>query len=96
MTDYARRAVMLLLLILVVILSISRVKERESIIKIIRVPDPNFIPSARQIQQRLTDLGKARYDPNGVDGWIGKDSRTAWDNYTCDRYAKREFEGEPK
>lgn len=59
-------------------------------VKIIRVPDPK-IPSAREIQQRLTDLNDPRYDPNGVDGWIGKDSRMAWDNYTCDQYAKEYF-----
>lgn len=52
------------------------------------------IPSQREIQQRLTDLGKPRYDPNGVDGWIGEDSRTAWDNYICDQFAIRSIEGE--
>ena len=57
------------------------------------IPDPN-IPSQREIQQRLEDLGNPRYDPNGVDGWIGKDSRTAWDNYTKDQHAKRAIEGE--
>ena len=51
------------------------------------------IPSQREIQQKLTDLNEPRYDPNGVDGWIGKDSRTAWDAYICDMHAKREFEG---
>ena len=54
---------------------------------------PN-IPSQREIQQRLEDLDNPRYDPNGVDGWIGTDSRTAWDNYTCDQHAKRAIEGE--
>jgi len=58
--------------------------------RFIYVQDPNCIPSAREIQQRLEDLGNPRYDPNGVDGYIGKDSRKAWDNYVCDRFAKGE------
>lgn len=62
-------------------------------IKKVESQDPN-IPSQREIQQRLTDFNDPRYDPNGVDGWIGTDSRTAWDNYTKDQYAIREFEGE--
>lgn len=59
---------------------------------IIYIQDP--IPSQREIQQRLKDLDKPRYDPNGIDGHIGTDSRTAWDNYTKDQYAKRAIEGE--
>ena len=31
---------------------------------------------------------------DGVDGVIGSDSRTAWDNYVMDRYAKKAIEGE--
>jgi len=61
--------------------------------KIVYIQDPN-IPSQREIQQRLEDLKNPRYDPNGVDGWIGTDSRTAWDNYTKDQHAKRAIEGE--
>jgi len=61
--------------------------------QVIYIQDPN-IPSQREIQQRLENLGNPRYDPNGVDGWIGKDSRTAWDNYTKDQHAKRAIEGE--
>lgn len=56
------------------------------------VPSP--IPSQREIQQRLTDFNDPRYDPNGVDGWIGTDSRTAWDNYTKDQFAIKAIEGE--
>ncbi len=63
-------------------------------VKIIRVPDPNFIPSARQIQQRLTDLGKARYDPGPIDGIPGPKMIKGWDNYICDQFAKRSIEGE--
>ena len=63
-------------------------------VKIIRIPDPNCIPSAKEIQERLTALGNPRYDPNGIDGVIGKDSRTAWDNYICDQQAIRAIEGE--
>lgn len=59
-----------------------------------QAPDPNYIPSQREIQQKLTDIGNPRYDPNGVDGVIGKDSRTAWDNFTIDQHAKRAVEGE--
>lgn len=62
--------------------------------KVVYIPDPYCIPSQREIQQRLTDLDNLRYDPNGVDGVIGTDSRTAWDNYICDRYAKKAVEGE--
>lgn len=93
MNDYLSRAVKTLLIIAVVVLSIAYVKERkEPVIKLVPVQAP--IPSAREIQQRLTDLDDPRYDPNGVDGWIGKDSRTAWDNLIKDRYAKRAIEGE--
>lgn len=58
------------------------------------ISDPNYIPSQREIQQKLTDLDNPRYDPNGVDGVIGKDSRTAWDNFICDQFAIRAIEGE--
>lgn len=61
------------------------------VVKLVPVQSP--IPSQREIQQRLTDFNDPRYDPNGVDGWIGTDSRKAWDNYTKDQYAIREFEG---
>lgn len=61
------------------------------IVKLVPVQAP--IPSQKEIQQRLTDLGKARYDPGKIDGVIGKDSRIAWDNYICDQFAKVEFEG---
>lgn len=57
---------------------------------IIYVPSMD-IPSAIEIQQRLTDLGKDRYDPNGVDGKIGVESQKAWDNYSCDQHAKVYF-----
>ena len=92
MSDYLSRAGKTILIILVVVLSVAYVNERkEPVIKL--VPVQGKIPSQREIQQRLTDLGKPRYDPNGVDGWIGKDSRTAWDNYECDQHAKRAIEG---
>lgn len=73
----------------VVLIAMYCIIQTQKQVKIIRIPDPNYIPSQREIQQRLTDLGKPRYDPNGVDGWIGTDSRKAWDNYECDQHAKR-------
>lgn len=90
----ARTLIMTLLLglgFVVLVGMYCQIKTQEA--KVVYIQDPN-IPSAREIQQRLTDLNNPRYDPNGVDGWIGKDSRTAWDNYICDRYAKRAIEGE--
>lgn len=69
------------------------IQTQKSKVIYIYVQDPN-IPSARRIQQQLTELNDPRYDPNGVDGVIGKDSRTAWDNLIKDRYAKRDIEGE--
>ena len=88
MNDYARRAIMLLLIIIVVILSISHVKPRKPVVKLVPVQAP--IPSVREIQQRLKDTGIARYDPGKVDGIPGKMTVTAWDNHTCDRFAKGE------
>ena len=77
----------------VVLIAMYCIIQTQKQVKIIQVPDLNYIPSARQIQQRLTDLDNPRYDPNGIDGRIGTDSQTAWDNYICDRYAKRSIEG---
>jgi len=78
----------------IVLVAMYCIIQTQQQVKIIRVPDPNYIPSAREIQERLTALGNPRYDPNGIDGVIGKDSRTAWDNYICDQYANRAMEGE--
>lgn len=50
------------------------------------------IPSAIEIQQMLKDTGKKRYDPGIVDGIIGTVSQKAWNNYTCDQFANKEFE----
>lgn len=89
MTDLSRAGKTILIVICTVSLlsiAINLVKP-----KIVYIPDPN-IPSQREIQQRLEDLDDPRYDPNGVDGWIGNDSRTAWDNYICDQYAKKTFD----
>lgn len=60
---------------------------------IVYVQDPN-IPSTREIQQRLKEMGIERYDPGKIDGVIGKNSRKAWDNYICDQHAKRTFKYE--
>ena len=92
MNDYARRAIMLLLIIIVVILSISHVKPRKPVVKLVPVQAP--IPSAREIQQRLKDLDDPRYDPGKVDGIPGQDTMRGWNNLIKDRYAKRAFEGE--
>jgi len=60
------------------------------------IQDPNSIPSAKEIQQRLKALGKPRYDPGKIDGVIGVETKSqiAWDNYECDQHAKRAIEGE--
>lgn len=50
------------------------------------------IPSIRQIQQRLKDTGKKRYDCGKVDGKFGSKTRQALENYKCDQFAKVEFE----
>ncbi len=93
--NFLTRSGLIILLIFTILLSFAYFNRKsDRVVKIIRVPDPNYIPSAREIQQRLTDLNDPRYDPNGVDGVIGKDSRTAWDNLIKDRYAKRAVEGE--
>lgn len=92
MKDNLSRAGKTILIMLVVVLSVAYVNNHKKSV-VVFVPDPN-IPSQREIQQRLEDLDNPRYDPNGVDGWIGKDSRTAWDKYTCDQHAKRAVEGE--
>ena len=80
----------------VVLVAMWCIIQTQQKVKIIRVPDPNYIPSAREIQQRLKDLDDPRYDPNGVDGKIGPKTIKAWDNLICDRYAKRAIEGEIK
>ncbi len=76
----------------VVLVAMYCIIQTQQQVKIIRVPDPNYIPSAREIQQRLTDTGKERYNPGKIDGIIGKQSHQAWDNYTMDEYAKKSFE----
>ncbi len=52
------------------------------------------IPSIRQIQQMLNATGKKRYYCGKVDGKISLTGQTqkAWNNYTCDEFANKEFE----
>ena len=80
----------------VVLIAMWCIIQTQKQVKIIRVPDPNSIPSIRQIQQRLKDTGKPRYDPGKIDGKISLDGQTqkAWNSYTCDQFAKKSFEGE--
>ncbi len=93
MNDYARRAIMLLLIIIVVILSISHVKPRKPVVKLVPVQAP--IPSVREIQQRLKDFDDPRYDPGKkIDGIPGPDTMRGWNNLIKDRYAKSAVEGE--
>ena len=96
MNDNLSRAGLIILLIFTILISFAYFNRNSDnqVVKIIRISDPNCIPSAREIQERLTALGNPRYDPNGIDGVIGKDSRTAWDNYICDQQAIRAIEGE--
>lgn len=88
MNDYLSRAGKTLLIIAITVSALGIAVKMKP--RIVYVQDPNCIPSQREIQQRLEDLNNPRYDPNGVDGWIGEDSRKAWDNFICDRYAKGE------
>ncbi len=62
--------------------------------KVVYIIDPNYISSAREIQQRLKDLDDPRYDPGKVDGIPGQDTMRGWNNLIKDRYAKRAFEGD--
>ena len=76
----------------VVLIAMYCIIQTQKQVKIIRVPDPNFIPSARQIQQSLKDLDNPRYDPGPIDGIPGPKMISGWDNYIMDRYAKRAIE----
>ena len=78
----------------VVLVAMYCIIQTQQQVKIIRVPDPNYIPSAREIQQRLKDLDDPRYDPGPIDGIPGPKMITGWDNLIKDRYAKRAIEGE--
>jgi len=95
MNDYLSRAGKTLIIVLIVVTLVGIANSLSKRPQIIYIPDPN-IPSAREIQQRLKDLNDPRYDPNKIDGIIGyqTESQIAWDNYICDRYAKRAIEGE--
>ncbi len=77
----------------VVLIGMYCIIQTQKQVKTIRVPDPNFIPSARQIQQSLKDLDNPRYDPGPIDGIPGPKMIKGWDNYICDQYAKRSIEG---
>lgn len=70
------------------------IKTQEAKVVYIYVQDPNCIPSAREIQQRLKDLDDPRYDPGPIDGIPGPKMTRGWDNLIMDRYAKRAIEGE--
>jgi len=52
---------------------------------------PQKVPmSVRELQTFLNEQGHVRYKCK-VDGRMGKETQTAWDNYICDRYAIEEF-----
>ena len=78
----------------IVLIAMFCIIKTQKHVRIIRIPDPNYIPSARQIQQSLKDLDNPRYDPGPIDGIPGPKMITGWDNYVCDQYAKRSIEGE--
>ena len=92
MNDNLSRAGKTILIIIIVVGVLSIVTNRPEP-QIIYFQDPN-IPSAKEIQQRLRELGNPRYDPGKIDGIIGSKSRMAWDNYICDQFAIRAIEGE--
>lgn len=49
------------------------------------------ILSPRELQNFLNSKGHSRYKCK-VDGKIGQETIRAWNNYICDRYAKKEFD----
>ena len=92
--DNLSRAGKIILIMAVVVLSVAYVHERRKpIVKLVPVQDPNYIPSVREIQQRLKDTGKPRYDPGKIDGIPGPKTIEGWDNFTKDQYAIRAFRG---
>ena len=96
MNDYLSRAGKTLLIVCITVcaLGIANSLSKRPKEIYIYVPDPNYIPSAREIQQRLKDLDDPRYDPGPIDGIPGPKMITGWDNLIKDRYAKRAIEGE--
>ena len=95
MKDNLSRAGKIILIMAVVVLSVAYVHERRKpIVKLVPVQDPNYIPSVREIQQRLKDTGKPRYDPGKIDGIPGPDTMTGWNNLIKDRYAIKSIRGE--
>lgn len=94
MNDLISRASKTILIIAVVVLSVAYVKERrEPVVKLVPVQSLSYIPSVREIQQRLKDTGKPRYDPGPIDGIPGPNTVTGWNNHTKDQFAKRDIEG---
>ena len=96
MNDYLSRAGKTLIIVLIVVCAVgiaNSLSKRPKEIYIY-IQDPNYIPSAREIQQRLKDLDDPRYDPGEIDGIPGPEMIRGWDNYICDRYAKRAVKGE--
>ena len=92
MRDYLKRAGKIILIMAVVVLSVAYVNERKKpIVKLVPVQSP--ISSVRQIQQRLKDTGKERYDPGPIDGIPGPNTVEGWNNYTKDQFAIRAIEG---
>lgn len=93
MNDYLSRAGLTILIMVTVILAVIYVKylSEQKTVRIIRIPDPNYIPSPMEIQQALKDLNEPRYDPGRIDGIIGRESQAAWDNYINDQSAIKEF-----
>lgn len=49
------------------------------------------ILSPRELQTFLKGKNIDRYDPGKVDGRIGTNTISAWENYCCDQYAVKEF-----
>ena len=74
----------------------QRIYNRKPIIKIVpserrTAPEPTIM-SIRELQTFLNEQDDpwGRYKC-GIDGKMGKETLTAWDNYICDRQAIKEF-----
>lgn len=82
MQDNLRRAGLTLLIMAVVVLSITHVKPREPVVKLVPVHDPNYVQCPAEAQERLKAQGL--YDGK-IDGIWGAKTDKAYCNYCAIR-----------
>jgi hypothetical protein len=71
------------------------IKPSNSPVSVQTAPEREIL-SIRELQQALNDLGHSRYYCGEVDGKLGgpdSKTRTAWNNYICDRNYKESTYG---